>query len=282
MNTTSPNFIYFGTPEESVLVLDILEAQELRPSCVVTKPDARAGRKKTMTPPPVKVWAENRNVPVLQPSKLDSDFERSILGYTPQVFVVFAYGKIIPQSVLDIPSHGTLNIHPSLLPKHRGPSPIRSAILSDEKENGVSIILLDKKMDHGPILIQKKYAIEDWPPSAPWLYTYFAQKGGELLAEILPKWVNGEIEPVEQNHEEATYCKMIEKGDALIDLNDDPYQNFLKIKAYEGWPRAYYMNNGTRIIITEASFNNGYLEIQRVIPEGKKETTYEQFLNTQQ
>ena len=75
---------------------------------------------------------------------------------------------------------------------------------------------------------------------------------------------------------------MIEKGDALIDLNDDPYQNFLKIKAYEGWPRAYYMNNGTRIIITEASFNNGYLEIQRVIPEGKKETTYEQFLNTQQ
>src|ERR1700722_17661806 len=117
------------------------------------------------------------------------------------VFVVASFGQILPKELLDIPKHGTINVHPSLLPRLRGPSPMRSAILNDEKETGVSIMLMDEQMDHGPLLAQKKVTIDPWPPHGKELDVRLAHEGGKLLAQTLPLWLAGEIEPQEQNHD---------------------------------------------------------------------------------
>ncbi len=186
---------------------------------------------------------------------------------------MFAYGKILPQALLDIPQYGTINLHPSLLPKLRGPSPMRSAILNDEKETGVSVMLIDDKMDHGQILAQEKVVFEEWP-HAHEVEERLMLSGAKLLAATVPAYLAGEIVPQEQDDSQATYCSLFKKEDALLDLSDDPYQNFLKIRAFEGWPNAYFIHNGKHIKITEATFANGTLTIEKVIPEGGKEMDY--------
>ena len=152
------------------------------------------------------------------------------------VFVVASFGAILPKQLLDVPKDGTLNVHPSLLPRLRGPSPMRSAILNDEKGTGVSIMLLDEEMDHGPLIAQKKISVPDWPPHGKTLDALLAREGGKLLAQTLPLWVAGEIEAQEQNHDLATYTEKFKKEDGLLDLNGDAYKNLLKIRAFEGWP----------------------------------------------
>jgi len=290
MTNSKLNFIFFGTPELSVTVLEELKVEGLLPRIVVTAPDKPQGRGMKLTAPPVKVWAQEHNIEVLQPKKITEDVVAELKARSSAleggfaVFVVAAYGKILPQALLDIPKHGTLNVHPSLLPRLRGPSPIRSAILFDEKVTGVSIMLLDAEMDHGPILAQEIVDI-GWPPRAPELEALLAKKGGEMLAKILPQWVSGTIAPQEQEHERATFCKMFKKEDAEINLSDDPYQNLLKIRAYEGAPGAYFFTDppaggGKRIrvkVVTAELAEDGSLRLLRVIPEGKKEMNWEDF-----
>ncbi len=283
--TTKPSFVFFGTPDIAVAALDALLEAGLIPELVVTAPDAPQGRGLTLTPPPVKLWAEAHSIPVIQPLKLsDKTFLAKLRGKPYDAFVLVAYGKIIPESVLAVPRMGTLNMHPSLLPNYRGPSPIESQILGEKDADGVgvSVMLLDAEMDHGPLLAQQTAALPSWPIGARALRETLARLGGTLLAKTLPEYLAGNIKPHEQNHALATYCKKIQKNDAHIDLSGDVEKNYRMILAYEVWPRAYFTKNRNgkeiRVIITKATRTNDALVIERVIPEGKKEMTYEEFL----
>ena len=286
MNDTPLKIAFFGTPDIAVWVLTALKSASFAPSLIITNPDTPKGRKMLITPTPAKIWAEENNIPVAQPETLHDEAMAHTLrngGY--DLFIVAAYGKIIPQSVLDIPKFGTLNVHPSLLPKLRGASPIRSAILGDMRKTGVTIMLMDEKLDHGPILAQEVLHIakDDWPLRGQTLDELLARHGGTLLADVIPKWMSGEIEPTAQDHAQATFCTKITKEMGEIDLAGDSHQNLLKIRAFDGWPGTYFFQekNGTKIrvkIIDAELDTDGSLKILRVIPEGKKEMSYADFL----
>ena len=273
---------FFGTPEYSVMTLEKLHQAGYEISFVVTMPDRPQGRKMVITPPPAKVWATEHNIPVYQPEKLrDPAFAETLRKHDCDVFVVIAYGKIIPDAILNIPKAKSINIHASLLPKLRGSCPIETAILNNEKVTGVTIMRMDAGMDHGPIIVQKEVIVEPWPPTADVLGKKIVEAGSELLVSMLPDWVNGKLSEIEQDHSLATYTKMIEKEDGLINLSDDPYKNYLKIQAYNGWPSAFFFINSKdkgskkiRVKITQAKYENGVLTIEKVIPEGRNEINY--------
>lgn len=279
--TTTISFIFFGTDEFATIVLEELKSGHLLPALIVCAPDRKAGRGLALTKPATKIWAERNSVKVLQPEKLDAAFSNELTPGAYQLFVVASYGKIIPQAIIDIPKHGTLNVHPSLLPKYRGPSPIESQILADEKEVGVSIMQIDAKMDHGPILIQEKIAAAALPMPEPVLSKTLAAIGGRILSDSMQKWIDGEIVAEEQNHHAATITTFIKKEDGLIDLSDNPRKNYLKFLAFQRWPSAYFFisRNGkkVRVIIKSAFFENNEFRISSVLPEGGKEMSYEDF-----
>ena len=282
MKTSNLNFAFFGTPDRAVFVLDELASAGLIPSVIITQPDKPQGRKMTITPPPAKVWALAHGIAVLQPEKIDDDFISSFAKFGTEIAIVIAYGKILPKKLLDTPLHGMLNIHGSLLPKYRGSSPIETAILNDDRETGVSIIQMDDKMDHGPLVASEQITLDAWPINADELAKKIVVAGARLLALSLPDYLEGKITPKEQAHAKATYTHKIKKEDGEIDLTDDAYKNFLKINAYQGWPKAYFFSEKEgkkiRVIITKAGYKNGALIIERVIPEGKNELPYNEFL----
>jgi methionyl-tRNA formyltransferase len=283
---------FFGTPQFAITILDELKNAGIVPSLIVTVPDKPQGRGLTLTAPPVKVWAQKNSLNIIQPGNLKQNPQIATLSNQAwDLFIVAAYGKIIPENILEIPKYKTLNVHPSLLPDWRGPSPVEASILNDESETGVTIMRLDEEMDHGPIVSQALISSYDtWPITAPVLEDNLAHAGGKLLAETIPNWINGKYKEKPQDHSQATYCQKITKNDGLIDLTDNPYQNYLKICAYIGWPGTFFFSesNGKkiRVNIKEATFkyfdrkenNEGQLEILRVIPEGKKEMSYSDFL----
>lgn len=264
------NFAFFGTDDFSVAVLEELKKTGFLPACIVTMPDRPKGRGLALTPSPVKLWAQEKKIAVLQPKKLDQEISTLLQSMIVECLVVASYGKIIPKAILEIPKCGTLNLHPSLLPKYRGATPIESQILADEKEVGVSVILMDEQVDHGAILAQRKIATKS--------RKIFAAEGGKLLAETIPKWLAGEIKAVPQDETKATYTKKLTKKDGEINLAENPYKNFLKIQAFESSIGSYFFHGQTRIIIKSAVCENNTLTITRVLPEGKKEMSYEEFL----
>ena len=281
-NKIPPRFAYFGTPAYSVFVLEELEAAGLLPTLVITAPDRPQGRGLTLTPPEVKIWAQAHEIDVLQPEKLkDPSFLGELQNTEWDFFVVAAYGKILPPELLAIPRRGILNVHPSLLPKFRGASPIHGQILADEQKTGVTVILIDEAMDHGPVLAQASIEPDPWPVPYPILEELLFREGGKLLADVIPRWLTGDITPEEQNHDEATYTKKIEKEDGLLDLGDDDYKNYLKFQAYRTWPGVFFFekkgSEDVRLKVTDASFEDGVFTILKVIPEGKKEVPYEIF-----
>lgn len=270
-------FAFFGTSHIAVYVLDALAATNLLPELIVTQAPKPKGRGLEPRPTEVEVWARAHGISVAHDSK---EFESE----TWDVAIVVDYGNLLPKQVLDIPRRGFLNVHPSLLPRLRGASPIRSALLNDERATGVSIMLVNEAMDEGPIVAQKKIEVEPWPLGNAALETILLQEGGKLLAQILPQWVAGEVDAHEQNHDVATYSEKIKKEDGLLDLKADSYKNLLKIRAYEGWPGTYsfYERGGKkiRVAIIDAHIENNKLVIDRVKPEGKKEMAYEEFLRS--
>lgn len=279
-------YVYFGTPQFAVTVLDELTLAGFPPALIVTSPDKPAGRKLILTPSPVKLWAAERNIPIITPEKLrEESVVTQLRAISADVFIVAAYGKLIPQSILDLPSHGTINVHPSLLPLLRGPSPIESAIAGGLTQTGVSIMLLDADMDHGPIIAQEKYA-EDWskenPPKGSFLEHALAHQGGKLLAKILPAWISGTLHATTQQHALATFCAKITKEDGRIDITSDPFAAIAKIRAYDVWPGTFFFvqhaGRDIRVRISDAHINDGKLVIDKVIPEGKKEMQYADFL----
>ncbi len=274
----SPNIAFFGTPEPAVEILEKLHEAGFTPSLIVTNPDKPQGRNLILTPSPVKVWAEEHDIDLFQPEKLDAEAEEVLKETDWNLFIVVAYGKIIPQNILDIPRRGSLNVHYSLLPKFRGASPIESQILADDRNPGISIMLLDAKMDHGPLLATASVSAPSWPPTATELRQASNEVAGKLLVELIPQWLDEKIQPKEQDHAQATFTRKFTKADGLIDLSADAYQNFLKIQAFSEWPGTYFFTekNGakTRVIIKKATLRDGFLKILRVIPEGKKEMDY--------
>ena len=281
-------FAFFGTSHIAVCVFDALLDAGFVPALVVTLPEKTKGRGLISHPTAVEIHASERGIPVAHDW---SAFEKSPPTGGWDVAIVVDYGKILPKRILDIPIKGFLNVHPSLLPRLRGPSPMRSAILHDEHETGVSIILVDEEMDHGPIVAQKKIAVPEWPVKNSELETLLIPEGGRLLAQILPEYVAGNIEPREQNHDLATVSDKFSKEDGLLDLKADAYQNLLKIKAFEGWPGTFTfferpsIGSGQeakkiRVQIIEAHVDGAGLILDTVKPEGKREMPYADFIRS--
>jgi methionyl-tRNA formyltransferase len=199
-------------------------------------------------------------------------------------FVVAAYGKILPQALLDIPPKGTLNVHPSLLPRLRGPSPIQSAILQGEQKTGVSIMLLDALMDHGPLLAQEESPMEVMIPARA-LEAALAEQGGSLLARTIPAWLGGSITPQQQDHTQATFCRLLKKEDGYVDLTTATATEALRIiRGCDGWPTAYtfFERRGERVRVQLLSAHSDAdtLCIDTVKPEGKGEMKYADFLRS--
>lgn len=285
---SQPLFAFFGTPKFSVHVLDALERAGQLPALVITAPDKPQGRGLVLTPSPAKQWALERGIDVLTPSTLkDGEFLAELENTEWDLFVVAAYAKLIPKNLLDMPKKGCINVHPSLLPKFRGPSPALSAILADERATGVTIMQMAEKMDAGPIISQARIELEEdlWPPKGSEFEELLATEGGNLLAETIPHWLSGQIEAEVQDESAATFTRKFTDADSLIDLSGNPREQLLKIRAFNNPPaggprgqRAHFFKDGKRVIVTDAEIKDGALLILRVIPEGRKEMAYTDFL----
>lgn len=295
-------YAFFGSSQFSVLVLEELKKFDLLPNLIVTVPDKPKGRKLILTPNPTKQWAVDNKIKFVEFKSLKdatkneagADAVQILSKEKWDIFLVASYGKIIPAAIFNIPKHQTLNIHPSLLPKYRGASPIISQILNDEKEIGTSIMVIDEGMDTGPVITQRKIAVTPLLHlregeggevlSTPELEKIMARESVELFVEVIDKWLVGKIEAIPQNDSQATTCGKIEKEDGLLDLNNNAQKNLLKIKAFAEWPRAYFFtrrgSKEIRVIITDATLDDsGNLKILKVIPEGRPEMPYDDFLH---
>lgn len=279
-------YAFFGSSEMSTYVLDELVKAGFAPALVVTTPDKPRGRGLVLTPNVVKTWALAHNLPVLDDqARLLAD--EQALGGPFDVFIVASYGRILPADIVFRPTHKTLNVHPSLLPRYRGAAPLPTTILDDAKHTGVTVMRLDEKMDHGPIVAAKEIVVPEWPTYEAF-EEMMAREGGKLLAQILPDWIAGKIPEREQDHSRATYTRKIAKDDAQIDLSSPDafrgergYENFRKIQAYHLWPQAYFYadKNGktVRVKVNSASWHAGVLSIGTVTPEGSRSMSWKDF-----
>ncbi len=229
-----------GTAELSSASLEKLSHDNnFQVVAVVTQPDKPKGRDLKLTPSPVKILAEKLNLPVLQPFKArDDNFLSQLRGLNPDLMVVVAYGQILPQTILDLPAHGCLNVHTSLLPKYRGAAPIQWAIADGEPETGVTIMKMDAGLDTGPVLSMRRTPILPTDDSQI-LHDRLAQLGAELLAETIPDYIAGKILPQPQPTEGSTYAAKIKKEDGQIDWNLPAQQICNRLRAFTPWPGAF-------------------------------------------
>ncbi|MBP6882015.1 MAG: methionyl-tRNA formyltransferase [Candidatus Levybacteria bacterium] len=246
--------IFFGTPYFVVPVLKKLY-EEYEVLGVVTMPDSIQGRKKILTPTPVKAFALENSIPVINLNELTTENRQ----LKPDLFVVSAYGKIISQEILDIPKFGALNIHPSLLPKFRGPTPIQSAILEGEKISGVSIIKMDDKMDHGPIVSQWTYPISE-NDTFESLHIEMFKDAAAKIPDVIKKFVESTSDFAPQNEDEATVCEMISKESGFFDCTNPPSPKNIDLmtRAYYPWPTAW----------TKVRIKNNEERIMKLLPDG--------------
>ena len=271
--------VFLGTSEFSVFSLQALSGAGFTPIAIITAPDKPAGRGKKVKVSAVKEFSRKfKEIKLFQPEKITPEFVETIKNLHPDVGVVASYGKILPKAFLEIFPKGLLNVHPSLLPKYRGPSPIQAPILNGDERTGVTVILVDEKMDHGPVLSKSETRILKSETYIK-LHDKLAKLGAELLVETLTKWTKEEIVPQEQNHEEATFTKMIKKDDGLLDFSAFPEKIDRMVRAYNPWPGTFTkIENGKILKIKKVEIKDGKLKILTVQPEGKKEMPYEAFL----
>lgn len=277
-------FVFFGGEPLGAPILEALITAGHVPTLVVCNPDRPTGRKQILTAPPVKKVAEQHGITTWQPTTLTPNAPE--LAGSWDVFIVVAYNKILPDWLIDLPTHKTINVHPSLLPKLRGASPIRSAILRNEPESiGVSIMVLDSQMDHGPLLAQQPLSTDQatWPLPGPELDQQLIKLGAKLLIETVPKYLSGAITPIEQDHAAATYCGRLSKD--MAELTIDPYHlptgeaalaAYRTIQAFSGIGDAWFAHEGTRYKIKTAHLKGEQLVIDTVVPAGASERAYNQ------
>lgn len=266
-------FIYFGTPDVAKDTLELLVAAGYQPAAVVTNPDAPRGRGQILTPSPVKSFSESLSVPVLIPEKLDEDFIKEIEAMEADLGIVVAYGKILPEALINSFPKGVLNVHYSLLPRWRGASPVESALLNGDEITGVTIQKMVKKLDAGAVLAAATETILPEDTTAT-LRPRLIKLGADLLINTLPKYMNEEITPVEQNESEATHAPKFAKTEGELDLSSDPVTNWRKYRAFAVSPGTYFFEDGKRMKIKEARFEDGRFIVKRVVPEGGTERDY--------
>ncbi|MBI4033106.1 MAG: methionyl-tRNA formyltransferase [Candidatus Blackburnbacteria bacterium] len=296
--------VFFGTPDYVLPILEVLH-QTYRVLAVVTQPPKPVGRQQKMTPSAVSLWAKEHHIPVL------TSFTPLHISVKNEVGVLASYGRIIPRDVLEIFPRGIINVHPSLLPKYRGPSPVTAAIAAGERETGVTIIKLDEEMDHGPILAQFTEEIKPDDTTGSLRDRVF-KKSAEVLATILPDYLEGRVTPREQNHEQATYTKTIKKEHGSIPgkylqkvLNGEiieesfpipfikdsslvPDSSFLErfIRALDPWPggwtniklTSYQVSKLARLKLLKAHVEGEKLVLDQVQLEGKNPVSWQQFV----
>lgn len=275
--TNNTNIIFWGTPDITMPYLEKLERAGYNITAVVTLPDRPVGRKQILTAPSPKIWAQERNIPVLQPEKLDQNFAEEIKKINPDISIVVAYGKIIPESIINTPYLGTLNVHYSLLPRWRGATPVESAILHGDEKTGVSIQQMVFRLDAGDIFAEKEIKLQG-DEFREDLRSNLSEIGSDLLIESLPGILDKTLSPKPQDESLVTRAKILSKEDGLITLDENPEILWQKWRAYFPWPGLFFFDeHGKRIKITHARFENGKFVIEKVIPEGKKETIWEQY-----
>jgi methionyl-tRNA formyltransferase len=246
---------FFGTPSLSAWVLsDLLTSSEIEVVFIVTNPDKPIGRTSELRPSPVKIVALEKWIPLFQPWKVRGNevFLSEIKAFQCDYFVVVAYGKILPLELLEIPKKMCINVHGSILPKYRGASPIQAALLFGEKETGVTIMKMSEGMDEGDMLKIRTISIALDETSGT-LFEKFALISGSTLIQTLLELEHGGITPLPQNHEEATYCKKIEKEDGLIDWSKSAKEIYQMWQAYTPWPGIYTNFEGKRLLLESVS-----------------------------
>jgi methionyl-tRNA formyltransferase len=300
--------LFMGTPDFAVPSLRVLleEKDQVEVIGVVTQPDRPKGRKKVLTPPPVKVEALNHDLPVFQPQKLRSEEgTRQVLELQPDLIVTAAYGQILPEPVLKAPKYGCINVHASLLPKYRGGAPIHHAIINGEKETGVTIMYMVKALDAGDMLLQRAIPITPGD-NVGTMHDKLANLGAELLKEVLPSILDGTVQAVPQDDEQATFAPNITREDEKIDWKRSAWELDCQIRGLCPWPVAYTLWKGKPFKIWKASVVNeetqdepgtvirldadgivvatgkGMLRLTEVQPSGKKPMSAKQFINGRQ
>jgi methionyl-tRNA formyltransferase len=243
------NIIFMGTPDFAVPSLRTLLDEGYKVIAVVTQPDRPKGRKRVLTPTPVKVEAELHGIPVLQPEKLrQADSVEALRTLKPDLIVTAAYGQILPKSVLELPALGCINIHASLLPKYRGGAPIHYAVMRGESVTGVTIMYMAEGLDTGDMISRIEVPIEDTDTTGT-MFEKLSLAGADLLKRTLPELVAGRINPVQQNEAEAVYSPNIKREDERIDWSRDALSIFNLIRGLNPFPGAYTTWNGENMKI---------------------------------
>lgn len=294
--------IFMGTPDFAVPSLRNLLSSEHQVVAVVTQPDKEKGRGKKLTPPPIKVIAEEADIPVLQPTKIKTDeFYDTLKSFKPDLIVVVAYGKILPSEILNLPPRGCINVHGSILPRHRGAAPIQWAVISGDKTTGVTIMQMNEGMDTGDILLPASIDMTH-NETAGTLFDKLALLGAETLITALARLRENDLSVREQSDDEATKAPPLKKEMGLIDWNKPAIDLHCLIRGLDPWPSAYTFLDGTRYrlfapkVVNKDSAaspgtvlladSNGILVatgsnallIREIQPEGKKRLTAEAFL----
>ena len=301
--------VFMGTPEYSVPTLHKLCEAGLKPVLVLTRPDAPAGRGNHILASPVKLAAQELDIPVYQPTSLRTPAAYDVLQkYAPDLAVVIAYGMILPQAMLDLPAYGCINLHASLLPEYRGAAPIQRAIMDGQKLTGVSLMQMSASLDEGPVYAKRKVQISEEIDSGE-LHDILAELSAEILLENLSAIVSGALEAIAQDHANTSYAAKITKADELIMWNQTTEKTINRIRALSPFPGSFTYLNQKRVKIWKArrfvandqqkdlmtaekpgtlSFNagnslcvytaDGLIEILELQLEGKKRMPADQFL----
>lgn len=300
-NPSQVRIVFFGSPEYVVPVLDALVKTHYEIVLVVTQPDRPMGRNRALTPTAIKTYAHKHDLLLSTPEQISDEVIDHVRSLRPTVCVLAAYGLILPEELLRIPRFGFINLHPSLLPRYRGATPVQAAILGGDAVTGISIMKMDKKMDHGPILHQETIDLSG-RETAPELLTNLFSKGAHNLIATLPAYLSGKLKPEEQNHDSATFTKLLKKQHGTIHWNKTARYIERMTRAFNPWPGAYTTWNGLSLqIISARVFNEnekhnqvglvveednkilvttacGYLELSRVKLAGKNEMLINDFV----
>ena len=272
------NIAFFGTPPFTTDFLDTLVASGYSPSLVVTAPDRAVGRGMVMTAPEPKVWADATGIKVLQPEKLDDAFFTELSETQWDLFVVVAYGKIMPEPVINVPTYGTINVHYSLLPKYRGATPTESAILNGDTTTGVSIQQMVYKLDAGDVLSTKEIAIDPSDTTLT-LRDKLNKEALILLPQTIKQLFDGTVTRTPQDESLVTTCGKFTKDMGELNLEDDGITNDRKYRAYTGSIGTYFFDNDKRIKITKAHLEGKTFVIDEIIPENGKRMPYSSYKN---
>ena len=278
---SNSTFVFFGTPYVARDTLEILKERGYIPALIITSPDSPRGRGLTLTPSETKEWALTNNIPVITPEKITDETLSEINSYGATYALVAAYGKLLPQSLIDSFPLGILNIHYSLLPKYRGASPVEAALLNGDAVTGVAIQKMVPALDAGDILALKEVAIEPSETTRE-LRPRLVTIGANLLADILPDFESGKLTLTPQDNSLATRCKKIKKENGLLDLSGDAQNNWNKYRAYAESPGTYFFveknEKPVRMKLVTASYTDGAFRPERVIPEGKFEQLFADYV----